>query len=311
MPAIFTRISQVIYIVLGIVIGAVSLQLFMVPFDIAPTGVTGVSVILNELFNTPVGLVILILNIPILMLGYRYLNGMEGVVITIVAVVGYSLAIDLITPFLPTEGVSDNVLLNALFGGITGGISTAFIMRAGGTYGGTSTIAVIVQRKTGTPLSSTYLYTDLSVIAVAGLVFGWESALYATVALFINGVATDYVLEGPSIIRIVFIVTNKPVEVSDVILNVLQRGVTAMDGRGMYTNNTRSVLMVTISRAEVNNLRDMVAEIDENAFIIVGQGHTAYGAGFKKSHLNGKNGKRGKAKNQILPASDPQTMEAI
>jgi uncharacterized membrane-anchored protein YitT (DUF2179 family) len=279
----FSEVPTVINMVLAILVGAVSIQLFMAPFDIAPAGVTGISVILNELLGTPVGIVILILNIPILLIGYRYLNGMRMIVITVIAVVGYSLAIDLITPLLPTEGLSDNELLNAMFGGITGGISTAFILRAGGTYGGTSTIAVIIQRKTGTPLSTTYLYTDLAIIGIAGLVFGWESALYATVALFISGVATDYVLEGPSIIRVVFIITDKPREVSDVILSDLQRGVTGLPAKGMWTESERTLLYVTISRAEVNALRDMVADVDDRAFIVIGQGHTAYGAGFKKA----------------------------
>lgn len=276
-------LPTVIYLVLAIFIGAVSIQLFLTPFNIAPTGVTGTSVILNELFGTPVGLMVLLLNIPILYLGYRYLNGIRMVVITLIAVVGYSIALDTIGPYLPANGLSDNVLLNALFGGITGGISTALIIRAGGTYGGTSTLAIIIQQRTGIPLSTTYLYTDMAVIMAAGFVFGWESALYATVALFISGVATDYVLEGPSIIRIVFIITQKPVEVSQVILHDLDRGVTAIDAKGMYTESERTMLMITISRAEVNQLRNLVSAVDPLAFIVIGQGHTAYGSGFKRA----------------------------
>lgn len=281
-PSLLALTSRTIFLVLGILIGAASVQVFLLPFDIAPTGVTGAAVLLNALIGTPVGIMVLLLNVPILMLGYRHLGGMKVVVITVVAVVGYSLALDLIGPMLPQEGLSSDPLLNALFGGVTGGISMAFIMRAGGTFGGTSTIAIIVQRRTGTPMSTTYLYTDMAIIALAGLVFGWESALYATVVLFINGVATDYMLEGPSIIRVVFIITNKPREVSDVLLYQLQRGVTAVEGRGMYTENARSMLFVTISRSEVATLRDLVATVDEHAFVVVGQGHTAYGSGFRR-----------------------------
>lgn len=296
-PSLLALVSRVIFLGLGIVIGAISVQLFLRPFDIAPSGVTGAAVLLNATVGTPIGLMVLILNIPILILGYRYLGGIRVVITTIITVVGYSLMLDLIGPMLPEDGVSTDPLLNAIFGGVTGGISGAFVMRAGGTYGGTSTIAIVVQRRTGTPLSTTYLYTDMAIIGLAGLVFGWESALYATVVLFLSGVATDYVLEGPSIIRVVFIITNKPREVADVVLYQLQRGVTAFDGRGMYTDSERAMLFVTISRAEVATLRDLVATVDEHAFVVVGQGHTAYGSGFRR-----KNGK----KPAVSPPTDNQ-----
>jgi len=273
----------VVLIHLGIFVGIVSLQLFMVPFDIAPTGVVGIAALMNELIGTPIGLVTLILNIPIMMLGYRYLGGWRIVMLSIYAVVVYSLLFDLVTPLFPQEGISDNLLLNALFGGITGGLSVGFVMRAGATFGGTSTLALIIQRKTGTPMSTTYLYTDMGIIGVAGLIYGWEGALYATVALFVSGLASDYVMEGPSVIRTVFIITDKPRAVSDAILNGLQRGVTAWDSMGMYTEKEHSFLYVTIARAQVHELRSLVSDVDSNAFIVIGQGHTAYGAGFKRS----------------------------
>ena len=271
-----------INLALAIVIGAISIQLFFTPANIAPTGVTGLSVILNELVDTPIGLMVFVLNIPIMLIGYCYLNGMRVVIITLIAIIGYSIALDNIGPYLPEGGLSDNVLLNALFGGVTGGIGTGFVLRAGGTYGSSSMLALIIQRRTGTPMSTTFLYVDFIVITLAGLVFGWEAALYATVALFLSGVATDYVLEGPSVIRVVFIITEFPVAVSKVILEDLDRGVTAMNAKGMYTDSERAFLMITISRSEVNQLRDLVSTVDENAFIVVGQGHTAYGAGFKR-----------------------------
>lgn len=272
---------RLILITFGIIISAISIQLFMIPFDVAPSGVTGLAVILNSVLPIPVGLAVLLINIPILMLGYRFLGGWTVVFLTMYATVGFSIALDMVTPYLPVGGLSSNVLLNAIFGGVTGGISTALVLRAGGTFGGTSTIAAILQRKMGTPLSSTYLYTDLGIILLAGLVFGWESSLYAMVALYVSGAATDYVLEGPSIIRTVTIITNAPQEVSTVILTGLQRGVTGWQAIGMYSGSERSILYVTISRTEVRQLHDLVRSVDENAFIVVGQGHRAYGSGFR------------------------------
>lgn len=273
---------RIALVVIGVVIGSISVVLFMAPFNIAPAGVTGVSVLLNTLFGTPIGLVIFILNIPIQMLGYRFLGGWRVVFLTVLALVLYSVLLDVIAPYLPQEGLSTNVLLNAIFGGVTGGLATGLIQRAGGTFGGTATIALILQRQLGTPMSTTYLYTDTLIIVGAGFIYGWEAALYAIIALFISGIATDYVLEGPAVIRTVLIVTDKPREVADAILNNLQRGVTSWEGRGMYTNQERTVLYVTVSRSQVNPIREIISSVDDQAFIVVGQGHTAYGRGFRR-----------------------------
>ena len=99
--------------------------------------------------------------------------------------VGYSFVLDFVAQYFPTDGVSDNVLLNAIFGGVLEGIAGGLIYRIGGTLGGTSTLATILRRKYGMPMSATLLYTDLFVMGAAGLVFGWEAALFALVSLFI------------------------------------------------------------------------------------------------------------------------------
>jgi len=161
-------------------------------------------------------------------------------------------------------------------------VGGGMVYRAGGTQGGTSTLARILQYRFGMPLSTTSLYTDTGVIALAGLVFGWEGALYATVALFAGAMASDYVLEGPSVIRTATIVTDRPQEVARVLLEDLGRGVTSWEGKGMFTAQEHTVLFVTIARPQVNTLRRLVFSVDPNAFVVIGQGHVAYGHGFKE-----------------------------
>jgi uncharacterized membrane-anchored protein YitT (DUF2179 family) len=258
-------------------------MVFLSPYNIAPSGVSGFAVILNYLVNTPIGLMILLMNIPIQILAYKILPGSWRVVAwTLYVLVAYSLVMDILVEHFSLSGVSDNVLLNALFGGVLEGISGGLIFRAGGTFGGTSTLAMILRRKFGMPMSTTLLYTDTVVIITAGLVFGWESALYAIVALFISGVAVDYILEGPSVIRTAMIVTNEPDAMSDAIMHQLGRGVTGWEATGMYTKQQRWVLYVSISRSEVSELRQIVTEMDDKVFVVIGQGHTAYGEGFHR-----------------------------
>jgi uncharacterized membrane-anchored protein YitT (DUF2179 family) len=274
---IFTYIALTI----GAAIAAVSVMLFLAPFDIAPSGVSGIAVILNHAIATPVGWVVLLLNIPIQIMGFYMLpGGWRTVVRTIYTVTIFTIGLEYLGGFFPPQGISDERLLNAIFGGVIGGIGTGIIIRAGGTLGGTSTLALIIQRRTGMPLSSIYLYTDTAVICIAGLIFGWEAALYAAVALFIDGTAANYILEGPSVIRTAVIITNKPDEVSQLILHQMGRGVTAWQATGMYTQQTRHMLYVTIGRSQVQDLRRLIAQADADAFLVIGQGHTAYGEGF-------------------------------
>ena len=270
-------------IAIGIVIGALSLIVFLQPLDIAPAGVAGASTLLNELFGTPIGLMILLLNIPIQVMGYVMLpNGTRVIARSVVIIVIFSVVVDNLGPLVAAGGVSDDRMLNALFGGITAGIGLGLVYRAGATFGGTSTVALVLQRRFGFPMSTTFLCTDTLIIIAAGLVYGWEGALYAAIALFTAGLATDYVLEGPSVIRTAMVITDNPEEISKLIFDNLQRGVTSWTIRGQYTGVERTMLYVTIARSQVRELKDEVSSADPNAFVVIGMGHAAYGSGFRR-----------------------------
>lgn len=281
-------IFRFVLVTVGTLINSVAVIVFFAPSTIAPSGISGLAVILNNLLGTPIGLFILLGNIPILYLAHRMLGGWRTVVWTIYAVVLFSAGIDILTPYFPARGISDNALLNAIFGGVVGGMGGGLVIRGGATLGGTSTLARILQVQNGTPLSSTYTTSNLAVVVLAGIFLGWESALYATVALVLEGAATDYSMEGPSVIRTLMVITDKPRDVADAILYRAGRGVTAWQAVGMYTGEMRHVLFVTINRSEVNEVRSLALQIDPHAFVIVGQGHVAYGEGFKRiSSLTG------------------------
>jgi len=275
-------IRRYVLLTVGAVISALSVIIFLAPFDIAPAGVSGVAVILNYLDpRIPIGLAIIVGNIPIQALGFRYLGGWRVVVRTIYFVLLNAILIDLLSPALAQVTVGDDVLLNAVFGGILGGIGGGLVYRAGGTQGGTSTLGRILQRQWGVPLSTSALYTDTGIVVLAGLVFGWEGALYAVVALFVGGATSDYVLEGPSVIRTATIITDKPQEIAAVVLEEMRRGVTAWQGKGMFTDQTHTVLFVTVARPQVSELQSLIRRVDPDAFVVIGQGHIAYGEGFK------------------------------
>ena len=273
-------------ITLGAAVGAVEVGVFLLPAEVVPGGISSLAVILNAVIGAPVGVVMVLANIPIQYWGARMLGGWRTILGTIYAIGAFSVLVELFG-LTGVGAVSDDRLLNTIFGGVLGGISGGLIFLGGATLGGTSTVAQILRNRNGTPMSTTYLYTDVIFIALAALAFGWESALYAVVALVLNGVATDYVLEGPSVIRIATIITNQPEAISAMVIKDLDRTVTAWEAKGMYTGQERAVLFVTIARSEAGRLKDMVQAIDPMAFVVIGQGHAAYGEGFREPP-NGK-----------------------
>lgn len=268
---------------IGALVVALSVILFLAPFNIAPSGISGIAVILNATVGTSIGLVVLVLNIPIQILSYYFLpGGLRTIWRTGYVLVIFSFGVDVLAPYFPPTGISDDVLLNAIFGGVMGGLGAGLVYRTGGNFGGTSTLALIVHRRTGLPLNTAYIYTDALVLGLAGLVFGWQAALYAVLTLFIDGLASSYMLEGPGVIRTAVIVTNEPEAISQRILHELRRGVTGWKATGMYTGQERTVLYVSVARSQAHDLRELVMETDPGAFLVIGQGQAAYGEGFQR-----------------------------
>jgi uncharacterized membrane-anchored protein YitT (DUF2179 family) len=264
-------------LITGALLLAVNLNLFLVPANIAPGGVSGIAIILNSYSGWPIGMIMLVLNVPLTLLGFRFLGGLRFLTRTILAVVVYSVGADLLALWLPATGITGDVLLNALYGGVVGGIGTGLVYRGGGTTAGSGTLSRIIQNKTGIPISQIYLLIDGGIVVVAGLVFGWEAALYALITLFVWGIAADYVLEGPSVVRTVFIVTDAPRVVADAVSLQMHLGVTSWAGQGMFTDAPHTILFCTISRPGVRQLRQVVMQADPDAFVVIGQAHQASG----------------------------------
>jgi uncharacterized membrane-anchored protein YitT (DUF2179 family) len=264
-------------ITLGALLMALTVDLFLVPGKIAPGGVSGLAIILNAKVGWNIGLVILLLNIPMLWLGFVNLGRFHFLVRTIYVVVLYTVAIEVLARGLPVEGITGNPLLNALYGGVVGGIGSGLVYRGGGTPAGTGIAGRVLQKRSGIPISQVYMLTDGGVIVLAGVIFGWESALYALLSLFIWGLATDYVLEGPSVIRTAFIITDQPEAVAHALLTRLGIGVTAWGVQGKFTEQRHTLLFCTIGRPDVGRLNPVVSQVDPQAFVVIMPGHQARG----------------------------------
>ncbi len=277
---------NLIFLVVGTLLAASGYSLFQVPHNIAAGGVGGISIIINYFTGWPVGTMYLVMNIPLLMLGFFYLGRWSFVIRTTLAVVIFSSSINYFTTYLPLVlekyPLTEDVLLSAIYGGIVGGIGGGLVYRAGATMGGTAIIGRIVQQKTGTPLSQIYVFTDGAIVLAAGVIFGWELALYAMLTLFLSGIAADYTLEGPSNVRTATIITNRPEELGKALMDGLGRGLSEWVIRGSFTGQERTMFTCTIYRPQVNQLKQIIARIDPDAFVTIGVAHQALGSGFMR-----------------------------
>ncbi len=270
-------IRNYIFLTIGATIMIVNFNIFMAPGNIAPGGMGGLTLILNHYTGIPRGIGMLLMSTPLIALGFWQLGRFRFLVRTLYVTIYYTLGVDLTARFFPPQAIVDDLLLIALYGGVLGGIGYGLVLRGRGMVSGTGIISRILQLRTGIPISQLYMIIDGVIIVALGLTFGWERALYGMIMLFIMGLASDYVLEGPSVVRVVFIITDRPEAVGARLMARLGVGVTRWAGEGMYTQEERTILFCTVTRPDVEVLHGLVEEIDPAAFVVIGQGHQARG----------------------------------
>jgi uncharacterized membrane-anchored protein YitT (DUF2179 family) len=267
---------------IGAIILAVNFDIFLAPFNIAPGGVSGAAIIINAFTGWLPGMTMLVLTLPMLVLGFYYLGRFRFLIRAVYVTLIYSVGVDVLVRFLP-PGITEDLLLNALYGGVVGGIGIGLIYRGGTSPAGTSVISRVLNLKTGIPNSQVFMLIDGGVILMAAIFFGWEMALYAFVTLFVWGMVADYVLEGPSTVRTVFVVTDESEYVSRELFNRMGVGLTAWTGKGMFSKTEHMILFCAVNRPDVRTLTAIVHGADPKAFVVVMQGHQARGGRLRQT----------------------------
>jgi len=273
-------IRDYLLILLGSILQAGSLRVFLIPAKLASGGVSGLSQIINSFTGWPIGVMVLIGNIPLLILGWRFLGGPRFAARTAFAILSFSILVDIPLPFLPQEGITGDLVLNSLYGGVVSGVGFGLVYRGRGTSGGSDILARILSSWRGIPVSQSYLMTDAVIIFLAGISFSWENALYALVMLYVSGIAAESISQGSNILRTGLIITGRPEPLIEEIFNRLRRGVTIMNAKGGYSGEDKSILLCVVTRAEIPHLKDLTKEVDPKAFLIIGQAHEVRGEGF-------------------------------
>lgn len=265
-------------VALGSILVALALAWFLVPHRIAAGGVSGLATVAYYLFQLPVGLTMIALNIPLFTLSI-YRLGMRFGVRSFWGTIVVSLGTDFLMPRVsaPTQ----EPLLAAIYGGLLSGVGLGIVFRSGGTTGGTDLAAQLLRRHWRASVGQLLLVVDGMVITLAGIVFSVELALYGLISLFISSRMIDTVQEGVGYAKVAFIISSHPVEIANAILYHLHRGATALEGEGLYRVEKKRVIFCVVNRAEISRLKILVHQIDPQAFMIVTNVHEALGEGFK------------------------------
>ena len=265
-------------ILVGAVITAVSLNMFLIPNKVAAGGISGLATVLHYLLDWPVGLIMLAFNIPLFALGIKVMGARYGLN-TLFGAGVLSVAIDVTAPFTPV--LTSDLLLSSLYGGVVGGIGLGLVFRSKGNTAGTALAAVLLNKWLGIRIGQAMMAADFFVIVFAGVAFkSPELALYALISMFVTGQIIDLVQEGPSSSKAFFVMSSQPDRLADDILNELDRGVTLFQVKGCYTGELKEMLLCVVSTSEVTELKELIYQTDPKAFVIVTSAHEVLGEGF-------------------------------
>ncbi|GAB4188249.1 MAG: YitT family protein [Roseiflexaceae bacterium] len=276
---IYPVLRDYLLMTIGAVMVAASVNMFLAPNNVVIGGVTGAAMLLNTFVGTPVGLVTLLINVPLFIIGFRRLGGMVFGLRTLYATAVMSLAIDLLAPYMRT--VTADPLLYTLYGGLLDGIGVGLVFRARGTTGGIDIIAQLLEQRFAIRPGQSMLVMNVAVFGGALLVYGPEKTLYALLAAFIGSRVLDYTLAAGSGARQALIITTKPEAITRALLHELGRGVTLLEGYGGYTGADRAVLLSVVARHEISFLKEIVCAADPQAFAIIGEANEVLGEGFR------------------------------
>lgn len=267
---------DIFIMIIGAFLFALAINLFVIPNDLGEGGVTGVTIILYYVMGWSPSIVSLIINAGLLIIGYRFLSR-QTTIYTIIAVIFNSLFLYL------TESwsiQSDEIMINAIFGGVFVGVGIGLIIRVGGTTAGTTILARIANKFLGWNISYALLFFDLIVAFSSYFIIGAEALMLTILMLYIGTKVMEFVIEGVNPQKAVTIISNNPNAIADQVSYKLNRGVTVLSGHGYYTKEQKEVLYIIISRQEVIKLKNIVKVVDKDAFIAIHDVRDVFGKGF-------------------------------
>ncbi|GGA13502.1 membrane protein [Paenibacillus marchantiophytorum] len=275
-------LRRILFMIFGSGLVSVGLEIFLVPNNIIDGGIVGISIILAHLTHIPLGIFLILLNLPFLLLGYKQI-GKTFALSTLFSVVLMSVGTYLLHP---VQAITIDPLLAAVFGGIILGIGVGLVIRSGGSLDGTEIVAILISKKSPFSVGEIVMFFNFFILGSAGFVFGWDHAMYSLIAYFIAFKMIDIVIEGLDQSKSVWIISDEYETIGEAITYRLGRGVTYLKGEGAFTGDDKKVIFSVITRLEEAKLKSIVDELDTKAFLAIGNIHDVKGGRFKKKDIH-------------------------
>lgn len=273
--------KDILGILFGAFIIAVSIQLVLVPVHMLTGGVSGIAIILNFLTGADIWLWYIALNVPIFIVGYKFISK-RFVFYSLIGMLALTFFLGICKNWQIDLGL-DNLLLAAILGGVINGLGTGIALRSKGSTGGLDIIAVIISNLRGYAFGNIVFYVNLGILAVFLLTSNIELTMFTAISIFISSKVIDTVQLGANVSKSALIISAQCEEIAAEILENIHRGCTYLSGRGAYTGENRDIIMVIVSRSQLPRLKEIVFQIDPNAFITISEATEVLGRGFKAS----------------------------
>ena len=275
-------VKRYILLFLGSIVASVGLEIFLIPNQIIDGGVVGISIMASYLSGWPISIFIIVLNLPFLYLGYTQI-GKSFAFATFFSICSLSYWVSVLHPI---PGLTHDLFLATVFGGIILGIGVGTIIRYGGSLDGTEVVAIILDKKTAFSVGEIIMFFNLFILGSAGLVFSWDRAMYSLVAYFIAFKVIDITIEGLNESKGVLIVSDQYHDIAEALMARLGRGVTLLHGEGAFSGDDKKVIYSVLSRLEISKLKTIVNEYDEKAFVTIHDVHDVIGGRLNKRAIH-------------------------
>lgn len=270
-------IKNLIIIAVGGALMGFAMTMFFIPNKIAPGGFSGLGTVFYYLFHWPAGTVIFLMDLPLFLIAWKK-YGTSFLLYSVYAVAVSSI----FTDYVPVPVITNDIMLASIFGGIVQGVGLGLIIKAGGNTGGTALLGQLLHSALPqVNLAWMIFAVDCLVVIFSAVVFGIEISLFAFIALYVSSKMLDLVLEGLSGAKSIYIITDHGQEIANKVLYDMERGVTNLSAKGMYSGKPKDVLLIVLqSSNEVIKLKTIVRTIDEDAFVLVVDAREVLGEGF-------------------------------
>jgi len=274
----YRYIPMIIMIIAGAALGGISFNVFLMPHKLLSGGVSGVALILNYIFGFNPGVLVFVFNIPIFLAGYKFVDK-EFIALSLVGMTAFSVFIDMFS-FLKDFIYIDDVLLSCVYGGVLNGIGMGIVFRNRASQGGVDIVAVILKKYFSINLGTTSLLINIAVVTLGSYFYGIKLAMYTLVSMYVSSTVLDKVMKGFGSSKSVMIITDKEQQVAETIINTIGRGVTYLEGEGAYTKNKKKVIYCIVTLNQLAKLKQIVREVDNDAFMAVSDTAEVLGHGF-------------------------------